>query len=490
MINDALHHNGPLSIEHPLQVNLASFWDRSKICRNPHRGWYVHYFTNSRDRYGASLDPNDNLDDLPGFSHIYLRLPWCDLEPREKDFRWEILDEVLERWEPRGCTFGFRISCKETGPDYPYATPEWVEKAGARGVWCPRSLGHDEYRALDPVTARSIGRDWHNWEPDYGDTVFLAKLEKFHEAFSDRYSRRPSVDYIDIGSYGDWGEGHTWFGSRRKWPFEVIRTHIDLHRRIYPSMIIEGNDRLIRDRTPDDGSGERILSYMIECGLALRDDAPGQMPSYAESFWKTRHVDVETTHYSGLLHNLRKQGKGKPEYDDYLKTQLDATHATYFGFHSYPRTWLEENRGIAWELANRIGYWIFPSLVEFASGRDETVTVTFEWTNEGVAPPYRSYLPQLGLFDGRSGSIQWVNLEGSDSRNWLPGERVRETLSSSERIHIHSGAYQIVLRLLDRASDRIIDLGLTDNIAISRGTFLLPGICAQVSGERVTFLRP
>ncbi len=57
------------------------------------------------------------------------------------------------------------------------------------------------------------------WEPKFDDPVFLAKLDRFLAAFAARYDGQPWLRYVDIGSIGDRGEGHSWAGSRTEGRF-------------------------------------------------------------------------------------------------------------------------------------------------------------------------------------------------------------------------------------------------------------------------------
>ena len=77
-----------------------------------------------------------------------------------------------------------------------YATPEWVQAAGAKGYNFTVGKGVDENGPF--------------WEPDYNDPVFLEKLDHFLGAMARRYDGNPNVAFIDVGSFGVWGEGHTW----------------------------------------------------------------------------------------------------------------------------------------------------------------------------------------------------------------------------------------------------------------------------------------
>jgi len=53
---------------------------------NPGMGWTLHYCSNLIENYGSKLEASDTLDDWPGLSVIYLRVPWLLLEPKEGEF--------------------------------------------------------------------------------------------------------------------------------------------------------------------------------------------------------------------------------------------------------------------------------------------------------------------------------------------------------------------------------------------------------------------
>ncbi|HZH64100.1 MAG TPA: hypothetical protein VEY10_04345 [Flavisolibacter sp.] len=53
--------------------DLTPLWDTVTVLKNPHEGWYIHYYDNSIKKYGSSLSPDDLLEDFPGL-HVYLRL--------------------------------------------------------------------------------------------------------------------------------------------------------------------------------------------------------------------------------------------------------------------------------------------------------------------------------------------------------------------------------------------------------------------------------
>jgi len=167
--------------------------DDGRALLNPGMGWTMHFYSNIPGNYGSKLEPSDALDGFPGCSVVYLRIPWSYLEPEEGVFNWAILDTPAQRWIARGGRGAFRITCSESW--LRYATPEWVKKAGAQGVFWDYGKGVSEQGAF--------------WDPAFADPVFLAKLENLLKAMAARYDGNPDVAFIDIGSYGLWGEGHT-----------------------------------------------------------------------------------------------------------------------------------------------------------------------------------------------------------------------------------------------------------------------------------------
>ncbi|MCX6942937.1 MAG: beta-galactosidase, partial [Verrucomicrobia bacterium] len=195
-----------------ISLDLSTFHDATRVLANPHKGWYHHYPDNHPNKYLVARDVD--LLEFPGMDHVYIRLAWSYLEPKEGQFDWAVIDRIIAKWTAHGLGISFRISCKETSIDrieQQYATPRWVKEAGAQGGY---------FRA-----GQAVGPDGP-WEPQFDDPVFVEKLDRFLAAFAARYDRHPRVRYVDIGSIGDWGEGHAWAGSRKTLSFAVRKLHV------------------------------------------------------------------------------------------------------------------------------------------------------------------------------------------------------------------------------------------------------------------------
>jgi hypothetical protein len=435
--------------------NLERYWDSTKVCNNPHKGWCFHYYSNSIKSYGRKMAPNDSLPDFPGMNDIYLRLAWSFLEPEEGVYNWEVIDSIINRWVGWGHTISFRITCKET--EFVYATPEWVRKAGAKG----RFIEHPDL-------------DVKAWAPDYGDPIFLEKLENFHKAFAARYDGKPWVEYIDIGSIGEWGEGHTAFSGWNDVPVDVVKKHIDMFKRCYKHSVLIISDDFIGQRDTDDGADYEIYHYCLEKGIGFRDDSANvawykrlgfgpsciRTPELYNKVYKNIPVVLESDHYGDVVRGgMWHGGSG-------LEKAIHETHATIIGFHYFPRDWLKDNYTLGCRLANLSGYWYFPKFAllpdTLRTGLDRNY-IRLTWENHGVAPAYHQYKLYVKLINKSTGKTFIQQLTGSDNRSWQPDEIVAEQYPINLNKNLVAGKYDILIGMRDECAfhhNRIIELAI------------------------------
>lgn len=205
---------------HPEDVGAA--------LENPGMGWVFHHYDNNIRGYGPPLGDSYAGNGFPGLTTAYFRLAWSYLEPEEGVFDWSVVDEPAQRYIANGKKIAFCFTCSESHQDQTYATPRWVAEAGAQGHWFTWEDGPVD----DPSTPDA------RWQPDFGDPVFLEKLDHFLAAAAARYDGEANVAFIDMGTFGLWGEGH----SAWPYPSDTIRKHIDLHRKHFKKTLLVGND--------------------------------------------------------------------------------------------------------------------------------------------------------------------------------------------------------------------------------------------------------
>lgn len=375
---------------------------------NPGMGWTMHFYSNVPQNYGSGLAASDTLDWFPGCTTVYLRIPWAYVEPEEGRFNWAILDTPAQRWIAKGGKVAFRITCSESW--LRFATPEWVKQAGSKGVFWDYGKGPSETGAF--------------WDPDFADPAFLEKLENFLKAMAARYDGNPSVEFIDIGTYGLWGEGHTGGSSRvpQDKMNEDVKKHIDLHVKYFPRTLLCISDDV---SGPGNTSGNYpLLDYARERGVTLRDDSILVQPppnswyhvDQAERYWRTLPVILEHEHYGSSI----KRNAWDPAL---LIKSVEDYHASYMSIHWWPQELLEKNRDAIDAINRRMGYRLelreltFPKSVKIG----DTFSVSWTWANVGVAPCYGGGFPALTLKDAKGGLVSVLSDETLDMRHLQVG---------------------------------------------------------------------
>lgn len=464
------------------RIDLVNNWDTIRPLVNPDKGWYHHMLDNGINKY--LIQDEKDLTGFPGMDHLYLRLAWAYLEPEEGIFDWSYIDDIVEKYVPMGYKISFRISCKETGPaptsvpsevnGIRYATPYWVSQAGAKGVERP------EYGSA-------------SWTPVWDDPVFLEKLDNFHKAFAEKYDGNPWVRYIDVGSIGEWGEGHTYSSTRISPTVEEIKTHMNLHLKHYKkTQLIVADDLLAYEKSEEDQ--QKLLNYALENGFSLRDDSPmvqGYMkndldtwtvrhPEFFAEVYKIRPTVFELEHYGKVISNGYWLGENGVEIiseykvsgADIFRNAVKIIRPTYVGFHGYLGEWLTDNPEFTKEMLNMCGYWYFPKSINSTQYKNRKLSFEIEWLNKGVAPAYAIYQLRGKLIpvNYTAGSIDFV-AEDSGNKNWMPGhittEKYTVTLSGKPE-----GDYWLAIQLFDIKTETPVEIGLTTDIKRS-GYFLI-----------------
>jgi len=468
------------------EVDMTPHFDEQTPLVNPHKGWYHHFPDNHLTKKYVIADDAELLE-FPGMDHLYMRLAWSYLEPREGQFDWGVIDKTIDKWTSHGLGIAFRISCKETSTDrveQQFATPRWVMEAGAKG---------DYY-----YKGEKTGPDGP-WEPVFDDSIFLAKLENFLKAFGERYDGKTWLRYVDIGSIGDWGEGHTSSGSRLHYDFDQRKPHVDLYCKYFPkTQLIISDDFVYGIRDPR--QRKRMHRYVLNHGISYRDDSilvdwyvtqymkdfTVRSPEFFADAYRTMPTVLELQHYSSVKQDgnwpvlpgssLAKFGDGKTG-PDVFRGALGVLHATYIGYHGYAGEWLSDNPALTEELLNRCGYWYFLHRVtlpeQWKPGGTSKVDMT--WENRGVAPAYHAYQLTVRL-DGP----QTIDLSmPSGNRGWTVETRGRK-FGESYKIKLpeslRPGVYQFKIKLHSREASRDVLLALDRGLRDADGFYRIAEI--------------
>jgi len=363
-------------------------------------------------------------------SVAYFRLNWGDIEPVEGKPKWELIDESIEAWQKQDVRIAFRIMTANAHTSGYYCSPKWLFDAGCRSY---------EYTRGGPDTMAG-GKRILRIEPDYGDPVFLKKHGNFITALADRYDGHPRIEFLDIGSYGIWGEWHTPNGK----PWAIRRQIIDMY--------LEGFRKTPVLQMSDDAEA---LAYSIAHGAGFRRDGVGSpwhektwigSAKYADvagfaDCWKHAPVVFE---WFGPYDFLKRRGWS---FDSAVQFIL-ANHATYINDNlgQVP----DDARPKLHELARRSGYrFVLREISHVASvSPGERLAIRMKWSNVGVGKLYRKHQLVLYLLNSE-GKIASSHAHADvDPTNWLPG-----THDVTGRIEIPpslpDGTYRLGVALVD-----------------------------------------
>lgn len=392
---------------------------------NPDMGFVMFHYSNRQWGYGQRLERGDTLDWFPGTSCAYFRLPWSLIEPEEGKFRWDIIDSYARPWIAAGKQIGFRITCCEAR--YRFATPEWVKNAGAKGWFFNMKKMHEIYGKNPSEGSPDL------WEPDYGDPVFLEKLEKFLQAMGRRYDGKPYVAFVDIGSVGMFGEGHTraYLPELKKLgrdPEAAFHRHYEIFRRCFPRTTVLCIDDQAGSWNPHPEPA--LMAHARRLGFGFRDDSilvslpphSWKHANWAQLFAPSAPVFVEHEHYSLSA----KRGAWS---DELLEKAVEDYRASWLSIHGWPKEELDANCREAFaRIARRIGYRFE---LRKATWPDEVSVgkpfkIQSEWVNVGVARRYKGATLCWTLTDDR-GRIAWsVTDDSFDFSEALPKTDGRE----------------------------------------------------------------
>lgn len=456
-----------------ITVDYIPQWDTIRVLENPHKGWYQHFYDNQIVKY--KVQDKELFRNFPGMDHLYLRLAWSFLEPEEGKYNWALIDNIINEYVPEGYGISFSITSKETGK-YPivvgqqkngvqYATPVWVEKAGAKGV------------VTEAEGARS-------WSPQWDDPVYLEKLDNFHRAFAQKYDGKPWVRYVDIGSIGEWGEGHTSRSTQIPPTVKEVKENMDVYLKNYKHSLLVATDDLLYYGKPEVETQE-LYKYAVENGMTIRDDSPlvdyyldcypdswsVSHPGFYDPLYKTKPTILEMQHYSMIKNDGNWKGKNGseiiPKYGhsaaEMLTGAIETMHATYIGFHGFVEEWYTENPDLACTLANKCGYWYFPVSCNYSPNMKKGENkLTICWTNKGVAPAYNVYSLLLQFTHTQTGEKQEVIINDSGNMGWLPGKEYYKEYTFTIPKDWKQGIYEVRFGLFHK--DGKIDIGVSPTI--------------------------
>jgi len=401
---------------------VTKFRETDETFANPGQGWMT----------------TRRLPDGPGrfpYSVAYFRLNWEDIEPAEGQYNWQRIDEPLAAWAQREARIAFRIMTTNAHTKGYYCSPKWLFDAGC---------GSFEYVAGGADIA-SGGARIPRIEPDYGDPLYLEKHGQFIKALAARYDGNPQIEFIDIGSYGIWGEWHT----KHAQPWPVRKQIIDMY--------LDGFRKTQLISMSDDAEA---LAHSLAHGTGFRRDGVGS--PWHEANWIGSQKYAQVQGFADQWTRAPVVFEWYGPYDYLIERGWSFDRALEFMAANHV-TFINDNVGKVppeqmpklEQLARRAGYRFVLREISHPESlaRGETLTVTMNWSNVGVGKLYRRYPLVLYLLDS-NGVIACQQTQADiDVTSWLPGDRsVVATLRLPASLQ--AGQYTLGLALVAPASEK------------------------------------
>lgn len=417
---------------------------------------------------GLGYQPEPDAWPLAMADIVYFRPGWGDLEADGPGSHFDdYFEPIFDFWvKQRGKRVAFRVMSESMHSKLKYVTPKWVLDQGVPTV-THRGLRVDEQ--VDPVF----------WDDRYLDQScrFIERLGKYLDG-------REGLEFVDIGSIGEWGEMHLGLHIRGRWtPKQLDETgftrekYIGAYRRV-----IDAHAEAFRATRVflNVGNYAEINDYAALRGCHFRQDGltpRGPSANVGDLYYhpySRRGVVCNYEFHSGYKSMLEKgwdlretveQGLGDPI--SYLNTNILS-----------PQAWEEAPQNVK-ELflnaARRVGYRFVPvkvrvpqhlNVIQTPSAPDaearSRLIVEHTWRNVGIAPCYESYALEFSLHDAK-GRIMASQLHYPRAATtlWWPGEDVVESTLIGVPADTPPGEYALkVAMLLPEKPGRKILLGI------------------------------
>ena len=365
----------------------------------------------------------------------YLRLNWMDLEPAEGKYDWTRLDNAIESATKRNMRVAFRIMTANAHTSGYYCSPKWLFDLGCKS--------YDYERGGGDITSGGVAIK--RIEPDYADPLYLSRHGAFVKAMAKRYDGHAGVEFLDIGSYGIWGEWHT----KNARPWEVRKQILDMYLDSFkktPLMCMS-----------DDAEA---LAYSTSRGAGFRRDGVGS--DWHEKTWIGSKKYAAVT---GFADHWKKapvvfEWFGPHEYIVGRNWSFDSAvefmlknHVTYINDNVGkvpPADWPKIEK-----LARLAGYRFVLREVTYApTGRvGEALAVRMSWENAGVGKMYRKHPVVLYLLDGQGKIACEKKQDAIDPREWLPGQHTA-TAELKLPAGLAKGPYTLAVALVDETTGK------------------------------------
>lgn len=433
-----------ISIKESSKISLSLAESDEQIYTNPGKGFL---------RY--SISGNQSEDVLKYTSAGYARFSWAEIEPAEGVYNWQPIDDAIAYWEAMGKGFAFGVINANTASYTQYITPKWVFDAGAKYTQTTLSNGSIQYT------------------PVWNDSVFIQKVTNFVNALAQRYDGNDSIEFIDIRSYGNYGEFHVGnLTNSTALSLDGRKKHVDIYANAFDKTTLMMNV----NKAADTGL---IAKYAVSRGVGLRNDGIANNAAMAGLTLDAKHktpVALElASNYEILKNNAANITSANADRiwneRSYVKG-FELSSANYMDLGQYNTDsdlFIDDNEEIIKDISDRMGYKFALKDIKISTDiqNGALCNVTTTWENSGVSYLYRDCFVALAVLDENGTELFRAWLDNTDAKTFTP-DSITECIDQFNVWKLNEGEYTLAVGLfLDKANDvpdyRICNAGRLDN---------------------------
>ena len=316
---------------------------------NPHKGFTVPtggaWTFVPEFEYGPYGSLNNRAWDLVSYGSGYQQ--WNKLNPAKGVYDWTELEKLLNALAEHNMTYALRVLpytpsfIKSDFPpqeDYDW-TPLFVYEMGAKKI---------------QIDLR--GTEFHAYAPVWDDSIYIWAAKEFAKALAEKYDGDPRIEYIDVRTFGEWGEWHTSHILGSEMPADsVLIDMLDYYASVFKKT------QLV---LPSNGFGD-VYTHALDLGITKRDDGFIGIPGRPDTLLRAYNANLPTiaeniAGYRTMLtyDDLIPGGSQKWTAERWVDA-ITTAHLTYYvldqdndcGYYFY-----KDNKALADSMSKVIGY--------------------------------------------------------------------------------------------------------------------------------------
>jgi hypothetical protein len=359
-------------------------------------------------------------------SLVYDDVTWRALEPDASGvIDWDALEDDWDQHTALGRRIGFRFKCADPWSGDETDIPDWLVSAG---------VSIDRY-TIDGGSG---------YLPQWDNPVFLDQHDRIIAALGARYNDDPRIAWIDVGSYGIWGEWHVYQN-------EHLAASQATRQRILDAYINAFPDKQLVIPFDDDFA----TATMAERGHGIRNDCLGTADSndWFEESMAALGIDMDALAATGIVTGefCGSEAGAREGFSDRFDLNLDFIVRNHWSFIGPAGGSLLVAGGALLDNARsaykHMGYRFRIQEARWNNPASASLSLSLTMINDGSAPFYYPWPVHIAFAqsDAIAADIEMTEAHW-DCRTWMPGEAV---MTAKIPLPLDPGDYEILFSIHD-----------------------------------------